>query len=235
MLDWLLLPIDSSRAHEVGVLVSWHGRLMVLAASVLFPLGILAARYFKVMPRQDWPRVLDNTVWWHLHLTSQYLGGLCLGLAVGLALISQENTAVGTWHSLTGWLAAALLSLQFASGWLRGSKGGPTDPAPDGSFRGDHYDMSVRRRIFEYYHKFFGYLAVLAAWLASLHGLWLTNAPRWIWLMLGSWWIALLIMGILLQRRGRCVDTYQAIWGDRPELPGNRRQPIGFGICRRRS
>jgi hypothetical protein len=38
---------------------------------------------------------------------------------------------------------------------------------------------------------------------------------------------------VSLQRAGRCIDTYQAIWGLDPDLPGNRRRPIGFGIVRR--
>ena len=49
---------------------------------------------------------------------------------------------------------------------------------------------------------------------------------------MGIWWLAMLGVFIWLQRAGRCVDTYQAIWGLDPNLPGNRRRPIGFGISR---
>ncbi len=44
---------------------------MVLSWSVFLPLGMLAARYFKVTPGQDWPRVLDNKLWWRTHLWCQ--------------------------------------------------------------------------------------------------------------------------------------------------------------------
>ncbi len=40
---------------------------------------------------------------------------------------------------------------------------------------------------------------------------------------------------VVLQRAGRCIDTYQAIWGLDPSLPGNRRRPIGLGIVRLRA
>jgi hypothetical protein len=51
-------------------------------------------------------------------------------------------------------------------------------------------------------------------------------------LVLSLWWIALIGSGVALQRSGRCVDTYQAIWGPDPTLPGNRRKPIGWGVSR---
>ena len=35
---------------------------------------------------------------------------------------------------------------------------------------------------------------------------------------------------VVLQRRGRAIDTYQAIWGPGAEHPGNQRKPIGWGI-----
>jgi hypothetical protein len=59
-MDWLLAPIDATRAHEVGFAVSWHARSMVLAWAVLAPLAVVIARYFKVLPGQDWPRELDR-------------------------------------------------------------------------------------------------------------------------------------------------------------------------------
>jgi hypothetical protein len=36
------------------------------------------------------------------------------------------------------------------------------------------------------------------------------------------------------QRAGRCIDTYQAIWGPDPAHPGNRRPPVGWGVRRPR-
>ncbi|MEM1299166.1 MAG: cytochrome b561 domain-containing protein [Pseudomonadota bacterium] len=226
MIDWLLAPVDPTRAHEVGAYVSWHGRLMVLAWGALFPLGILIARFWKITPRQDWPRELDNQAWWRAHLGLQYSGGAAMLAA--LALILLAGGAGSSTHANVGWVVAGLAALQFAAGWFRGTKGGPTDT----TLRGDHFDMTPRRLAFEHFHKFAGYgLLALAVWgIAS--GMWLANAPVWMWAGLGSWWATLVAAFVILQRQGRAVDTYQAIWGPDPSLPGNRRRPIGWGIRR---
>ena len=58
-MEWLLSPIDGARAHEVGFAVSWHARTMVLGWGVIAPLAVILARFFKILPGQDWPRALD--------------------------------------------------------------------------------------------------------------------------------------------------------------------------------
>ncbi|MEM7445267.1 MAG: cytochrome b561 domain-containing protein [Pseudomonadota bacterium] len=226
MIEWLLAPVDPSRAHEVGALVSWHGRLMVLAWGTLFPLGILIARFCKITRRQDWPRELDNKAWWHAHLGLQYTGGGAMLAA--LALILMAGGAGQSTHAYVGWVIVGFAGLQFLAGWFRGTKGGPTEP----DLRGDHFDMTPRRLVFEHFHKFAGYgLLALAAW-GVVSGMWLANALVWMWLTLGAWWTVLVAAFIALQRRGKAVDTYQAIWGPDPGLPGNQRKPIGWGVWR---
>ncbi len=232
MIEWLLAPIDVSRPHEIGVLASWHARLMVLAWTFLFPLGILAARYFKIMPGQDWPDQLDNLTWWRTHLVLQYGGGIAVVVAVALIL---QVSVLDFWHlhHVFGWLAVGLCSLQFLLGWFRGSKGGPTDPASDGSWSGDHYDMTPRRKVFEYCHKSAGYIALFSAVAAIATGFWFVNAPRWMWIATLVWWAFLVACFVVLQRRGWAIDTYQAIWGPNPHHPGNRMRPIGWGVSRK--
>jgi hypothetical protein len=73
---------------------------------------------------------------------------------------------------------------------------------------------------------------VLAAVAVVVAGLVLADAPRWMALLLGAWWLALVLAFAALQRAGRCVDTYQAIWGPDPKHPGNRLRPIGWGVRR---
>jgi hypothetical protein len=236
MIDWLLSPIDPSRAHDLGGLVSWHGRLMVLAWAVLVPLGIIAARYFKVMPGQDWPRNLDNPLWWHAHRRLHYTAALATLAAIALILAagSPSSLTPSIWlHRFLGWAVLAILALQITSAWLRGSKGGPTSPAADGSLRGDHYDMTLRRRLFEHVHKFGGLLALLLALAATASGLWQANAPRWMWLVLADWSASLVVIVYWCERHMGALDTYQAIWGPDPALPGNRRHPIGLRVRRR--
>ncbi len=232
MIEWLLSPIDPARAHAVADAVAWHGRSMVLAWGVLVPVGVLAARFFKILPGQDWPRQLDSHAWWLTHRIFHYVAGLLT--LVGLALVLRGLVSLGSSgiHAVFGWAVVVLACAQFLGGWFRGSKGGPTDPRPDGSLRGDHYDMTPRRLAFEYLHKTGGYTALAIAMLAIVTGLWRANAPLWMWLALAVWWVSLAVIGATLQRAGRAVDTYQAIWGPDTRHPGNARRPIGIGIVR---
>ncbi|WP_420010742.1 cytochrome b561 domain-containing protein [Tateyamaria sp.] len=228
MWEWLLSPVDPGRrAHEVGFYLSWHARLMVLAWIVMVPLGILAARYFKVAPGQDWPRELDNQAWWVTHRVCQYGAAVLMVAALGLVLSAPPLVAVlpGP-HALMGWTVLAMAGVQILGGVLRGTKGGPTDV----QLRGDHFDMTPRRLAFEYLHKALGYVAWLLAVVTTFSGLWQANAPVWMWLGLGLWVLNLCVAFVWLQRQGRTVDTYQAIWGTDPNLPGNRRKPIGLGV-----
>jgi hypothetical protein len=215
---WLLAPLDAARPHEVGAALSWHGRFMTLAWGVLIPLGVVVARYLKVTPRQDWPRQLDNRLWWHGHLACQYTGGACM--LAGLVAILLAGADGGHWqHRGMGYTVLAFGAAQFAAGWLRGSKGGPTER----EVRGDHYDMTLRRVIFERLHKTLGYLALALAAATILSGLWAANAPRWMWLAIGLWWLLLLAAALGLEAKGRYVSSYHAIWGPDPAHPGNRR------------
>jgi hypothetical protein len=57
---WLLTPLSGSSEHFITTSIAWHGRLMVLGMGILTPPIIIVARFFKVTPRQNWPRELDN-------------------------------------------------------------------------------------------------------------------------------------------------------------------------------
>ena len=63
-------------------------------------------------------------------------------------------------------------------------------------------------------------------------GLVLSDAPRWMALALALWWLLLAWAFVGLQRAGRCIDTYQAIWGPGPQHPGNHLRPTGWGVRR---
>jgi len=228
MIDWLLAPVDASRAHDLSLWVSWHGRLMMLAWGVLCPLGILVARFCKILPRQDWPKQVDNRTWWFGHLALQYGAGLATLAGVWLILYRSGGGEAGSLHARIGWVVLSFAALQFFAGWLRGSKGGPSEP----TLSGDHYDMSRRRLVFEYYHKFAGYALLLLALLSLVSGMWLANALNWMWIALGVWWALIITAFITLQKRGWAFDTYQAIWGPDTSHPGNKRDPIGWGVTR---
>ena len=226
---WWTLPISGSAHHELSFWVSWHGRIMVLCWGVMLPLGVLAARFFKVTPSQNWPGQLDSQAWWKAHLHGQSVSVVLA--CVGVALIWNSAggaTPLARWHGYLGWVITLLGVLQAAAGFARGSKGGPMEP----TIRGDHYDMTQRRHIFEKTHKSLGYAALLLALVTVLMGLVVADAPRWMVLAISLWWLGLAVLFVLLQKQGRCIDTYQAIWGPDASHPGNRTTPLGWGVKR---
>lgn len=226
---WWLSPFSGATTHFLNDWVIWHARVMVLAWAVLLPLGAVAARYFKVTPWQSWPQQLDNRFWWHAHRLLQYSGSALMVLGVALSWgHGALATPVAQWHATLGWFVIALGVLQLVSAWSRGSKGGPTEPY----LRGDHYDMTPHRLWFERLHKAGGWLALVLAVVTVGLGLWAADAPRWMALVLSAWWLALFLAATRLERTGRCVDTYQAIWGPNPKHPGNQRSHPGWGMRR---
>jgi len=243
IVDFLMQPISGASEHHVAFGHKWHARLMVVGWGVMIPVGIVVARYFKVTRRQNWPVQLDNQFWWIAHLVLQ-IGGCVLSL-VALAFVflaaggSGGESLLTTTHGVLGWSIVLLALTQVLGGALRGTTGHHA-VVLDAALRdmiasGDHYAMTLRRCVFEYAHKLCGYAALVLAGVNIVVGLALTDAPRWMWLLIGGFWIALAIVALVLQRQGRCVDTYQAIYGPEPALPGNRRQPIGWGVRRYRA
>ena len=227
--EWLSGSLNGAATHHVAPWAAWHARCMVVAWVVLLPLGALAARFFKVLPRQAWPQQLDNKAWWHGHRLLQWAGVAVLSLGAALAWRQGlAGSGAARAHAAAGWVLVAAAWLQVLSGQLRGSKGGPGEPKP----RGDHYDMTARRIAFERGHKALGWGCIVAALFVAALGLWLVGAPRWLALALAAWSVFLVAGFAHLQRSGRCIDTYQAIWGPGLEHPGNRINPIGWGVLR---
>lgn len=119
----------------------------------------------------------------------------------------------------------ALAWLQVLSGWLRGSRGGPTpttlrDPT---AWRGDHYDMTPRQIAFERWHKSAGWAALLVAAITVLLGAALVGAPGWFVAVIGGLQAAVVLALLDGALRGRWVDTYAALWGTDLLHPGDRR------------
>jgi hypothetical protein len=125
MMEWLLTPISGAADHAIAPWAAWHGRLMVLSWSFLLPLGVLAARYFKVTPGQDWPRILDNKSWWRTHLWVQSAGVAAMTLALLIAIENASGASgAAAIHRLCGWTAIAIGWIQVGAALLRGHKGG---------------------------------------------------------------------------------------------------------------
>ena len=152
-----------------------------------------------------------------------------LSLGVGLAWNQGlGGSDAARWHAGCGWVLFVAAWAQVVGAWMRGSKGGPTEP----QMRGDHYDMTPWRLMFERLHKSLGWLLLLASAAVIVLGLAVVDAPRWMPLVLCIWWLALTASFVILQKRGRCIDTYQAIWGPDAQHPGNQIAPIGWGVKR---
>lgn len=229
LLAWLATPLSGSATHSIADWTAWHARLMVLAWGMLMPLGVFTARFFKVQANQDWPRQLDNKTWWRVHRWMQSIAVALMTLGLMLAFGSgQGNSTSATLHAWLGWVLCATGWLQVLAGMFRGSKGGPTDT----QMHGDHYNMTRHRLWFERLHKGMGWLAILVAVPTIAIGLMVADAPRWMATVLALWWMALTAWFFRLQMLGRCVDTYQAIWGPDEVHPGNRIPPVGWGVRR---
>jgi hypothetical protein len=237
MVHWWSMPLSGSPVHELHGWAVWHGRLMVLAWGVLLPAGALAARFWKRWPGQRWPERLDHPGWWWAHRVLQWSGVLVMSAGAALAFLNHPAAGPdlglpgtpGGWHGALGWALVAAGWVQVLASALRGTKGGPTDPA---SPHGDHYEMTPRRIAFERLHKGLGWAAVVASVGVIALGLVAADAPRWMPAVLAAWWALLLMLFVRWQREGRCLDTYQAIWGPDARHPGNRRAPVGFGVRR---
>ena len=259
--NWLMSPISGSLHHFVPTGTALHGRLMVIAWGALVPVGILLSRFYKVTPGQDWPRVLNNPFWFNSHRAFEYGAGALMLAAVALALLDNEGTAPWrSFHAACGWLVVLFGWIQLLGSHWRGRMGGPCEPAtriplrlwqwsevsargePSPPFRADagfperwqgaHFSMKAQRIVFEYLHKTGGYVLLGFAMVTLVAGLLAADALNWMWVGLALWWLACATAFVFLQRQGRAIDCYQAIWGADSNLPGNRREPIGWGIRR---
>ena len=239
LLHWLATPISGASDHAIAMTLAWHGRLMVLAMGLLTPPLIIVARFFKITPRQDWPRQLDNPFWFITHRRWGHIVGAIVAVAMAFVLVERgwEWPRAQPAHRsrLARGLAGAgpIDRLVVARHAWRACGSVHPETSSSALWPGDHFSMTSRRIIFEYVHKGAGYLLLALTVLALCTGLIAADAPRWMPVALGAWWLMMAAVFVSLQRAGRCIDTYQAIWGLDPDLPGNRRRPIGFGIVRR--
>lgn len=238
VLEWLMTPISGAVEHYVEPWTSVHGRLMVFAWAILTPIGIIIARFYKVTPDQDWPRKLSNPFWMLSHRVLGQATGVIMAIAVALVILATPGEAPWrSFHASAGWFVVLLGLVSIIGSLFRGTHGGPREPytgraLPPEAWRGDHYDMTPRRVFFERVHKSVGYLTLAFSIIAILSGLAAADALVWMWLVLAVWWLGFILVFTLLQRQGRCIDTYQAIWGINENLPGNRVKPVGWGIRR---
>ena len=208
---------------------NYHALLMLGTWFVLVPVGIVAIRFGKPRPRPHGIREeikLTNSAWWwfSVHKFGLYLA-IVLSL-VGAALALMESGGFsGSPHGIFGMTAVALGCLQVISAWLRGKHGGryyhKADPNDPVTWRGDHYDMTPRRRRFEAYHKTAGYFAGFFALSAAASGLMQFPIPG-LATLISVWVLLVLIICVALEYKGLRYDGYRAAFGNDPDHPYNQ-------------
>ncbi len=216
---------------DMTIQIHWnyHAILMFTLWMVLVPFSILVMRFFKPKPSEFGLQSkisYSNPQWWwfNVHRLGLYLTVfLSLG-GVAVALIVSGGFS-GSVHSMFGMLTVAMGCLQVVSAWMRGTHGGKyynnadlNDPA---SWRGDQYDHTPRRRMFEAYHKTSGYFTSFFAVGAVGSGLMQYSMP----VLTGLMFIiplAFLATWILLEFLGRWHDGYRAVHGYGMEHPRNK-------------
>lgn len=206
-----------------------HALLMFTCWFVLVPFGIISIRYFKTKPR-PWglPRGVGRFdplfIWWRMHIWTLYAAiTLSLG-GVALALIVSGGFS-GSFHAWFGALTVFFGTMQIIVAWQRGTHGGhnhlSTDPDDPTTWRGDHFDMTTRRRWFEAYHKPGGYFALFLATAAVATGLmqyWMLTIA----ILLPVMFVAVFVLVVFLEGTGQRHDTYEAVFGNHPDHPGNK-------------
>lgn len=208
---------------------NYHALLMFGIWFVLVPFCITIIRYFKPKPTEFGIRrkvALRHPEWWwfNVHKYGLYLA-VILSLGGLLVAVVVSKGISGSLHSMLGLLTIGLACLQAISGMLRGTHGGkyyagadPNDPA---TWRGDHYDRTFRRRIFEAYHKTAGMFTLLSAAGAVGSGLMQYPMPVLAWLMFLIP-LAFLAAWVTLEFFERRYDGYRAAHGYNMDAPYNK-------------
>jgi hypothetical protein len=208
----------------------YHAVLMFVIWMILIPLSIIAIRYGKPKPTPHGIRekveLANAARWWwffvHKYILYAAIGALLVGTAV--ALLASRGFS-GTVHSFFGIGTVILGCLQVVSSWFRGTHGGryyyKADHDDPATWRGDHFNMTLRRRLFELFHKNVGYFACFFAVGAVASGLVQFPMPALMVVTLVTM-LAIIALCLVLEHKGRNYDTYRAVFGNDPEHPFNQ-------------
>jgi len=208
---------------------TYHAVLMTFAWLFLVPLCILVIRFGKPRPTFSGLKrkvaIYHREWWWFSVHKYGMIVAMLLSLGGGIVAIAVSRGFSGTVHSVFGILAIALGVVQIVAGWLRGRHGGKyyytADPDDPSTWFGDHYNMTLRRRIFEAYHKNAGYFAGFCALAAVASGLMQYPLP-WLLVAVVTLFVLVLVCAAVLDFKGLNYDGYKAAHGTDPEHPFNK-------------
>jgi len=168
-----------------------HGIMMYLAFGLLYPLGMVWARY-----AQD-----GSSRWYTTHQTIQGTTSMFLIAAITLALVlvwsSVEIKAMveGTWHPPLGFIIVGLVTVQMAFAIFR-PQHKPNNP------------KTACRQLFELFHSWIGRLLILFGWVNCYFGIRALGIDvAFVYVhfgVLGTWVVIL----VLLETQKRCGSKY---------------------------
>lgn len=207
----------------------YHAYLMTAVWFILVPLAVLVLRFFKTKPtpngiQKGTSNFDPKLICWTVHVWVLY-PAIAIALAGMVVALVVSGGFSGSLHAVFGIATIFLGCMQVVSAWFRGTHGGergvdsvPNDPA---TWRGDHYDMTARRRWFESYHKTAGYFTLALALGAMASGLMQFWMPV-IGIALGLVLMAVLFLSVFLEGKGYRQDTYRSVYGNHPNHPYNK-------------
>ena len=207
----------------------YHATFMVLVWLVLVPAAIVSLRYYKPKPtfKGLTKRIKPFEPTWaffNFHKYGLYaaIGLSTLGFLVAV-LVSWGFS--GTVHSFFGIATVTLGILQGVSAYNRGGHGGrhyeKNDPNNPDTWRGDHFDMTPRRKKFEAYHKTVGYFTMFCVVGAISSGL-VQYPISWLAGSVGALLVLLVLWAVIKEYQGTVYDTYRAAFGTDPDAPYNK-------------
>lgn len=136
--------------QELRPVLAVHGFIMFLAWALLFPGGVLAARYLKH---------LKNDGWFQIHVYSQYSGIAVMFLGVLFAVAEIREFRTGSWHVKLGLTSIFLACGQPLNAFFR-----PKKPAAGEK-------PSSRRFAWQLVHKYSGGAALTLGFISLLTGI----------------------------------------------------------------
>ena len=206
-----------------------HAYLMVFIWLVMVPICILAIRFGKPKPSErgiETKISMTNPLWWwfSIHKYGLYTAVALAICAGAIAFIVSEGFS-GSLHAYFGSATLVMGILQVVSSWFRGRHGGmyyytATEGDPE-TFKGDHYNMTTRRRLFEAYHKTAGYVTGFFALGAIGSGLMQFPLPG-LAVMVFIFFGIIAVAWMIFQYKGRQHDGYRAVFGYGLEHPYNK-------------
>ena len=215
--------------RSIDIHWNYHAILMVTIWLVLVPTFITIIRYGKPKPTLYGLRRqvhVKHIEWWwfSIHKYGLSFAVLVSLLGVTVALVVSQGFS-GSVHAILGIIAVALGVIQLLAGMLRGTHGGKyynkADPDDPTTHHGDHYSRTVRRRIFEAYHKTSGYFTLFCAVGAIGAGLMQYPMPLLAKFCLITPFVFLLFW-IIMEFLEKRYDGYRAVHGYGMEHPYNK-------------